>query len=101
MLVKAKFECHITCGINHATAVRAVGVQTSWKYSAFDADPLMGARPFAYLTDYGRDAQELLARAQAVGRLLEDSGVPVLRIKVERIVFDSRTGVNELAEEPR
>lgn len=92
---KGKFECHITCDVKDKEAVKSVGKLVGWFYSAFDADPLMGSKPFVYLTQYGAHLSNLKLDAKAVGAALGAYGVKVLRTKIERIVFDTKTGVDE------
>lgn len=103
----AKYEAHVT--FPRATApqlteaLAAYGtddVMAGFRYSAFDADPVMGDKPFAYLTAYDTDPHRLYARCLGViGFLAGKYVVGHLRVKVERIVYDTKTGVNELTEE--
>lgn len=96
----AKFEAHLTFHISHAVAVKGfadANPDSAIKYSAIDGDALMGDKPYCYLTSYDSDGDRLLRRCQAVSTVLEMiASVPTLRTKVEQIVYDSKTGVNEL-----
>lgn len=101
----AKFEAHITLDKIHApqlkeddAPLRTLWPLIGWQYSAIDDDPLMGQKPYCYLTAYDPDAQALLRRMQRVARTLELEGISVLRTKVERIIYDSKTGVDELTD---
>lgn len=94
----AKFEAHITCNRADAQRVAQIGKGEGWSYSAFDADPIMGDKPYSYLTAYSKDQFDLLARMQSTCARLEYDGVHVLRSKIERIVYDTKTNFNELAE---
>lgn len=91
-----KYEAHVTCPREASDEVRKVGELTGWKFSAFDADPIMGDKPFCYLTSYSQDVYRLRAESDALARLLAQHGVQVLREKIERIVFDTKTGVDEI-----
>ena len=92
----AKFEAHITCKRDDSEKVGQVGKYYEWKFSAFDADPLMGDKPYCYLTNYDPNAQTLLNSMNDVCDELKAIGVEVLRRKIERIIYDTKTGVNEI-----
>jgi hypothetical protein len=90
-----KYEAHIT--LDKAVAPRVKAGLKDWQYSAIDDDPIMGQKPYCYLTAYDPDAKMLKARMdQVVDILNTEMGIEVLRTKVERIIFDSKTGVDEL-----
>lgn len=93
-----KFESHVTCDVADAIVVERVANQAGWKFSRIDGDALMGAKPHCYLTAYSPDAQTLKDDMDVVVELLKFNHVPVLRQKIERIIFDTKTGVDELAE---
>lgn len=93
----AKYEAHITCPRDQSEQIkRTAEAFSSWKYSAFDADPIMGDKPFAYLTSYDTDERNLLERTNNLAKVLENNGVTVLRQKIERIIYDTKTIVNEI-----
>ena len=90
----AKYEAHITMDKVHAPKIKnGIG---QWSYSAIDDDPLMGQKPYCYLTAYDPDANHLLEKMNFTTKYLEGEGIPVLRTKIERIIFDSKTGVDEI-----
>lgn len=91
-----KFESHITCPRDRADDVEAVGSIRGWKFSKIDGDPLLGKQPYAYLTNYNEDAMTLFADMKATSHALNDRKVPVLREKIEEIIYDTKTGHNEL-----
>ncbi len=92
----AKFESHITFHISAADTVKAVGDSYGWKYSQIDGDALMGAKPYCYLTGYAPDGHELHRDMNAVVNAARKQGVQELRTKIEQIVWDTKTGVNDL-----
>lgn len=93
----AKFEAHITLPKADRDIVAALGGDgAGWKFSEIDGDALMGAKPYCYLTAYDADGLALLARMRVVSHMLRARGVEVLREKVEQIVYDTKTNVNEL-----
>lgn len=99
----AKYEAHITFDKVHEkalkdpTAVLREDFRLSgWQYSAIDDDPIMGQKPYCYLTAYDPDPQNLKRRMLEVSEAVIDHGIHGLRFKIERIVYDSKTGVDEL-----
>lgn len=92
----AKYEAHLTMDKVHAERLKP-GIR-DWQYSAIDDDPLMGQKPYCYLTAYDPDPEFLLERMNQVVAILYEMSIPVLRRKVERIVYDSKTGVDEINE---
>jgi hypothetical protein len=89
-----KFEAHITMPREQSVTINTLfaPVKDGWSYSQIDGDPLLGKRPYAYLTAYDPDGVTLLNRMQRLVVILEQAGVEVLRMKIEEIVFDSKTG---------
>jgi hypothetical protein len=95
-----KFEAHITIPRDSAIVVEAIAKKTGWTFSAIDGDPVMGKQAYCYLTHYMTDGRELLTATRTVSGMLRMGGVEVLREKVERIIYDSKTGVDELTAQP-
>jgi len=91
------YEAHITCDKQYAREVEQVAEATGWVFSVISGCPILGQGTYCYLTNYNKDNPALLlASMQGVSRGLQDRGVSVLRSKIEHIVYDSKTGVNEL-----
>jgi hypothetical protein len=91
----AKYEAHITLDKEYGPRLRE-GLK-GWQYSAIDDDPIMGQKPYCYLTSYDHDPDNLLERMLVVEDILAyEMDIPVLRKKIERIIYDSKTGVDEL-----
>lgn len=88
---KRKFEAHITCP-REDSGVVAERSNEHWVFSAIDGDPVMGKRPYCYLTGYSTSAEELLGRMTAMAAMLRADGVEVLREKMEEIIYDTKTG---------
>lgn len=86
----ARYEAHITFDKQYAG--RLMDGFGSWTYSAIDDDPIMGRKPYCYLTAFDNNPDSLKVRADSV---LKGLGIPGLRLKIERIVFDSKTGYEE------
>ncbi len=92
----AKFEAHITCPREKSDDVKQFAGLTGWSFSAIDGDPVMGKQAYCYLTAYRPVAEELLAEMAKLSHLLLEANVPVLREKIERIIYDTKTGVDEI-----
>lgn len=94
----AKYEAHITMDKTPDAVAKVGDGVAGWQYSCIDDDPVMGQKPYCYLTGYHADRHTLAGRMRYVCAELEKVGVPVLRTKIERIVFDSKTGWNDPEE---
>lgn len=92
----AKYEAHITCDIENAKHVENIGDAQGWKYSAIHGDALLGKKPYCYLTAYEPDAKHLMDRMELAADYLVEGGVFVYRKKIERIIYDTKTGVDEI-----
>lgn len=94
----AKFEAHITMP-KEADVVNLVKDGFGgWQYSCIDDDPVMGQKPYCYLTQYNSNPILLQKEMNTVCEMLEANYVPVLRTKIERIIFDSKTSVDEIKD---
>lgn len=82
--------------VQDARLVEEIGYGLGWKFSQIDGDALLGAKPYCYLTAYDPDGRTLLARANDAKRQLNANGVDVLRVKVEEIVYDTKTGMDSM-----
>lgn len=93
----SKFEAHITIAKDHAAFIeREVAPAVGWSFSQIDGDPIMGQQPYCYLTHYSPDGRKLREAAEMVSAILKAHRIPTLRIKVEQILFDTKTGLDEL-----
>ena len=86
-----KFEAHITCPRDYSERVEQAFSDEQWKFSAIDGDPVMGKQAYCCLTAYDTDGNYLKQRVLRMGRLLRTAGIPVLREKIEEIIFDTKT----------
>lgn len=94
-----KFEAHITFDRKYVAGVYEISkMYNEWKFSQFDADPVMGDKPYCYLTSYNVDSTKLLNEMGACVAFAELDGIHVLRQKIERIIYDTKTGLNELGD---
>lgn len=96
MGMTGRFEWHITCDREHAAVVEQVAVDSGWVYSQITGCPILGQGTYCYITGYATEGAKALYDLGSVGMALSARSVPMLRAKVENIVFDSKTGVNEI-----
>ena len=98
MSVKRRYEAHLTFDKDHAEILRHG--YYPWEYSAIDNDPIMGQHPYCYLTNYGESARDLVVSIDRVTLALWDIyRISPLRSKIEKIIYDSKTGWNQLEQE--
>jgi len=93
----AKFESHITFNVKDAEKVKLMGEWYNWKYSQIEGDALLGPKPYCYLTSYEPVLSDLKFRMDKIVEDAKIRAVDVLRTKIERIVWDTKTGVDELS----
>ena len=91
-----RFEAHITFPKHTHKHVEAAGEREGWVFSAITGCPLLGQGDYCYLTSYDTDSDKLLASMDTVAATLAKQGIIALRLKIERIVYDTKTGVDEL-----
>lgn len=88
------YECHITVSVAHADIATDVAKLFGWKTSEIARDPLLGDDTFFYLTKHDRSGVKLRTNMEVAAMQLEARGVPVLRQKIEHIIFDTKTNTD-------
>lgn len=85
-------EIHLTFHISQAARVAALieAGFTHWKFSEIQGDPVMGAKPFCYLTTYADDAKSALSRIEHIRPAIRRAEIQLLREKIEVIIHDKR-----------
>lgn len=101
---KPLFEAHITYSSRHREWVEK-NHSPDWKFSAIDGDPVLGKEVFCYLTSYDDSAENLLRRmVRERDRLMccvkNEYGPGAVRMKIERIVYDTKTRRDEVLVTP-
>ncbi len=96
--VMRKFESHLTAHINNADVVEKFCKDSliTLKFSKIEGDALLGDKPYCYITAYHTDADRLLLIMDTARQELNKLGVETLRIKIEEIIYDTKTGVNSI-----
>jgi DNA repair photolyase len=87
------YEAHLTMDAEHHGKVREIGETFGLAYSQITGCPILGQGTYCYLTDYSLNLEEVKQRIFGIKVLLEHNKIPVLRAKIEHIVFDTKTGV--------
>lgn len=93
-----RFEAHITYDKEHHSAVSAFAdsLDEYWTYSQITGCPILGQGTYCYLNGFGTDDRALLRRMNLIKQSLEHKGVKSLRSKIEHVIYDDKTGVNEI-----
>lgn len=88
------YECHITIPIDYAgpafdDACKVAG----WSTSRIMGDPVLAPdKPFAYANRHARVLTHLRHDMTTFADVLRGMGIPVLREKIEIIIYDTKTG---------
>jgi hypothetical protein len=84
------YELHITVNIREHDLAEVVAKELHWKMSQIMGDPVLGHKPFSYLTTYSDDIDSALGKLDRCVIALREAGVAVIREKIEHIVHDVR-----------
>lgn len=84
------FECHITCNLKDEVVCEQIASQCHWKTSKIDGDPVLGKKAFFYFTSHDTDLSRMMVRMNNVCNTLRARGIPVLREKIEVIIYDRK-----------
>lgn len=90
------FECHITIPQVLDGLGKVVARLRGWKTSEIARDPVLGPETYFYLTLHRGSYPELEEEMIACCRDLQRLDCPVIRCKIEQIVFDTKTGIGIL-----
>lgn len=84
--MKTSYEAHITF-----TGTTTEVVHEPWKFSKIDGDPVLGKGVKCYLTRHyppHEDVLDILKDMRNAAADLQQAGLTVHRMKLEKIVFD-------------
>ena len=85
------FECHITIKGERDTVSPIVNdLGEGWSFSCIDGDPELGLQEFCYATNHFEDETTSYRNMAITARYLYKQGLDVVRVKVERVIFDTR-----------
>lgn len=84
------YETHITVNVQDAQVAASVAADRHWKTSQIDGDPVLGDKPFFYLTRYGTNFEQVIEDLHKCVEDLKKWDVRVLREKIEAIIYDTK-----------
>lgn len=87
------YECHITSRSSEVSKIEPLAKKHRFKTSEIARDPVMGDDVFFYCTSHGKDYADLYYRMRKLSDEMKQQEIPVLRLKIEHVVFDTKTGV--------
>ncbi len=94
-----RYEAHITLDKEYAAIAQdlAEKIPGPWVYSAITGCPILGQGTYCYLTSYDESLAAMHFRLEQMRKIMvwKHQIVP-LRMKIERIVFDTKTEINEI-----
>lgn len=84
------YELHVTVNVADAKLAEHVAQEHHWKTSQITGDPVLGNKPFFYLTTYTETEQMAYQKLYSCAQELRMAGIAVLRAKIEHIIYDVR-----------
>jgi hypothetical protein len=88
------YECHVTIKKpDQAIVMDALAEQFGWKTSYINGDALLGKDGYFYFTTHHVAYEALFAKMETLAGVLQVLGRPVLRKKIEQIVYDTKTSL--------
>lgn len=81
------FEIHITIRPEYKDRVDSLATELGYKTSLIDEDEVMGRDKLCYITFHTSSYKLAKERLESV---IESIGVPVLRKKIEHILYDAK-----------
>lgn len=97
------FEAHITFHrefYNQIKEILPIFDDTGWTLSAIADDPVLGPGIKAYLTAHDTDAHNLFDRMCNIVAKMTYHKVEYIRLKIERIVYDTATETTTIPDMP-
>lgn len=84
---KPHYECHVTLKPERIPEIEEIAKRHKFKTSVLMGDEVMGDAKLLYCTTHDVD----LSIWDRMDRLIADLPVPILRKKIEHVIFDERT----------
>lgn len=90
------FEAHITFNsqLYGDFLDKIAGPKFGWKYSVIAGDPVLGKDTFCYLSKHDTEPRALYVSMHDVATKLQSVGVAVLRMKIEEVLYDTKTNIS-------
>lgn len=90
------YECHITIEQKYIQAATALSHNWGFKVSEIVGDEILGDEKFGYITFRRKDLSSAIERMEQITNV---ASFPIIRRKIEHIVYDSYTDHTEKQEE--
>lgn len=85
------YEVHITVDLKHNKEAQQVADKHGWKTSEIARDIILGQKSYFYLTQHFREKDKAFEElASTVYSLTVNFKIPVIRQKIELIIFDTK-----------
>lgn len=97
-MTKQYYECHVTMSGNKE-AIKKCVEKLKWKFSCIDGDPTLGDGLKCYATrhfNHKLKESAVLNELHRIADSLVNSGIEVLRRKIERVIYDDRSSTVRL-----
>jgi len=91
-----RFEWHITLDQQHRSTAQKIADAFGFTFSEITGCPILGQGTYCYITGFDTNSEIALSEVNTVLRVLVTYNVPVLRAKIEDIVYDTKTNVDRL-----
>ena len=86
------YECHISIGLHPVSARPLIEALNSWSFSCISGDPILGKDTYEYATRHvsgNTNFQKVLSHINTAAHILREQGFPVLRQKIELVIYDT------------
>lgn len=91
------YECHLTFEAKWAKQIEEASdaltqAGVPWKFSKIDGDPILGENIYCYLTKHSENGWSMI---EEVPLVMNFTIVEPIRVKLEKIMYDTKTGTDE------
>jgi hypothetical protein len=83
------YECHLTFDIESVKMVEA-SCPYGWTFSQIEGDPVLGQRLYCYWTAWNSSQGVMESTMRDAINLAKRNGLPLVRAKIEHIIYDQR-----------
>ena len=86
------YECHISIGLHPISAQQLIENLNNWSFSKIAGDPVLGKDTYEYATRHvsgNTNFQKVVDHMNKTATILREQGFPVLRQKVELVIYDT------------
>ena len=87
------YECHITIALHPVSAKSLIAALNGWHFSCIEGDPVLKDHSYEYATRHASSNtpfEDVVAHMNRTADILRDQGFPVVRQKVELVMYDTK-----------